>query len=125
MQQRIPTEFEEQCLLFEWAQLSQGKYPELELLNASSNGVRLPIGAAMKLKRQGLKKGFPDINLPIPSKGFHGLYIELKRVKGSLTYPEQTWWIEKLTERGYRAVFCKGFEEARKEIEDYLSTEEV
>lgn len=30
------------------------------------------------LKAAGLKSGVPDICLPVPSNGFHGLYIELK-----------------------------------------------
>lgn len=58
------------------------KYPELWLLNGSLNGVRLSIGQAVKAKRCGEKRGFPDIFLPVARKGFHGLAIELKKKKG-------------------------------------------
>jgi len=120
MKQKPPTEEQDQIRLFEWAHLQKGKCPELGLLNSSANGVRLPIGLAVKTVRLGLRKGYPDIFLPVARKGYHGLYIELKRVKGGKVSPEQEWWLEKLTEQGYYAVVCKGADEAIKTIIDYL-----
>lgn len=117
----IPTEYEEQCTIFRLAQLYQKKYPELGFLIGSLNGVRLTIGQAMKAKKTGLKKGVPDIFLPV-ARGCHaGLWVELKRIKGSKILPEQYDWQAFLSEHGYKHVFAYGAEEAWKVIIDYLS----
>jgi hypothetical protein len=44
----------------------------------------------------------------------------MKRRKGGKVEPEQEDWIAFLTEQGYLAVVCRGFEEARAVIERYL-----
>jgi hypothetical protein len=87
---------------------------------ASLGGLRLPMGLAVKAKKLGYRKGFPDLEFPEPRGCFHGLYIELKADEGK-PRADQLRVVEKLNLRGYRAVFCYGFEEARKEIDSYLS----
>lgn len=85
-----PTEHQEQAALFEWAELQAKAIPELWLLNGSLNGVRLTIGQAVKAKKAGMKKGFPDINLPVKRGEYGALYIELKTLKPKGTVkPEQ------------------------------------
>lgn len=73
-----------------------------------------------KMKRMGLRKGFPDIFIPTARRDFHGLFIELKRDR--LAYPkkEQREWIEYLNRQGYRAVICWGVDEAINEIRKYM-----
>lgn len=115
-----PLEFQDQENIFKWADMMKHKYPELELLNGSLNGVRLTIGQATKAKRSGMKKGFPDMNLPVPRGFFHGLYIELKREKGGVVSKEQKWWRKKLKEQKYLSVICKGYDESIRLIQDYL-----
>lgn len=73
-----------------------------------------------KMKRMGLRKGFPDLLFPAPRKGFHGLVIELKRDKTCNPTAEQLQWIEYLNGQGYRAKVCYGAGEAIKEIEEYF-----
>jgi len=123
------TEADEQAALFRFAAEFERYYPELALLNGSLNGVKLTIGQGVKAKAAGMKKGFPDINLPVSRGGYHGLFIELKikpyrNHKGKMVYPqtskEQLWWIDQLNKYGYRAVICKGFDSARAEILTYL-----
>lgn len=117
----------EQKTIFEWANLNTGKYPMLKYLNASLNGVRTTIKTAIRAKKTGMKKGYPDIFLPYPNKGYHGLFIELKRnkntnlkiSKGYLT-PEQKEWLDYLNNNNYLAVVCYGSMEAIKQIQDYL-----
>ncbi len=72
-----------------------------------------------KMKRMGLRKGFPDLFLPMARKGFHGLFIELKRDRHSPPTKEQLGWIDKLNKEGYRAVICHGIDETIAEIKDY------
>ena len=124
-----PKESDEQAALFRWADEFKREYPELALLNGSLSGVKLTIGQGVKAKKQGMKKGFPDISLPVPRGAYHGLYIELKTKpyrnhKGKMVYPqaskEQVEWLNALNHNGYRAVICTGYDMARAEILTYL-----
>lgn len=74
------------------------------------------------LARQGLKKGFPDNFIAVARGKWHGLFIELKRVKKCLSVrsKEQREWIKRLNAAGYKALFCYGAEEAKKAVREYL-----
>jgi len=122
---KVPTEFEEQVALFQLAQLYAHQFPELRFLNGSLNGVRLTIGSAVKCKKIGMRKGYPDLFLPARRGEFPGLYIELKRVKGGRIEPEQREWREFLISQGYAHYFCKGAKEAWKVIIGYLDNRSV
>ncbi len=74
---------------------------------------------AIHLKAQGVSPGVPDLVIPLACSGFYGLYIEMKREKGSKTSQAQKDWIATLTKNGYCARICKGFDEARQLIDDY------
>jgi hypothetical protein len=123
--EKIPLESEEQKELFKWKDrmISKG-YKELWGLNSSLNGMRMTPGMAMKAKACGMVAGFPDINLPVGKiangKMFLGLYIELKRIKGSTISPEQRKWEEYLKGNDYGHRFCFGWIEAAKTICEYL-----
>lgn len=117
----VLTEEQEQALLHQWSL----RHPDsrLKLLFAIPNGGQRNAIVGAKLKATGVKKGVPDLLLPIPNKTHHGLFIELKRTKGASISPEQKTWLAKLSEQGYMAVVCKGFDEAKKVIEQYLLNE--
>lgn len=70
--------------------------------------------------RMGLKPGVPDLCLPVARRGFHGLYIELKALKGGRLERKQIAWLESLQAQGYFAVVCQGAESAIKMITGYL-----
>jgi hypothetical protein len=113
------SEFADQCAIFQWASLQESVYPDLALLFSTLNGVRLPIGLAVKAKASGNKKGVPDIVLPVPIGRYHGMFIELKYGNNKPS-PEQLGWIKALTARGYCCVICWGWEEAVQHIKNYL-----
>lgn len=117
----IPDEHTEQVALFRWAALTSRRLPQLKLLYAIPNGGHRHKAVAAKLKAEGVKSGVPDVFLPVPSGGFHGLYIEMKRRKGGTVSAEQKRWIEALGDQGYLVEVCKGWESAVAVIEDYLS----
>jgi VRR-NUC domain len=94
--------------------------PRVSLITPSLSGVRLPIALAAKMKRQGLLKGDPDLHLPVPIAPYHGLYIEMKRLKGGQLSQEQKVRICQLEAQGYRVDVCKGAEAAKVVINDYL-----
>ena len=115
-----PYESAEQAALFRWAAMAAGKYPELRLMyHVPNGGSRNPL-EAHNLKAQGVRRGVPDIVLPVPRGGYHGLYIELKRRKGGRLSEDQAVWIDRLNRVGHRAVVCRGWDAARAEIELYL-----
>jgi len=64
----------------------------------------------LKRKREGLKKGFPDISVLEPSKGYHGLFIELK-TKYNKPSSDQKKWIIDLNKKGYYACWTNSFDE--------------
>ena len=95
------------------------------LFTASAGGMRVSMATAVKMKRAGYSKGFPDIVVFEPRVGFHGLAIELKTEKTAYSSkgtikPEQIEWRDKLIERGYEAFICFGMEEACRVIDRYL-----
>lgn len=120
----VPTESVEQQCLFRWAAFQSGRYPELKLLYHVPNGGSRKKSEAGRFRAEGVKAGVPDLCLPVARGEYHGLYIELKRLKHSKTSEDQKAWIEKLNEQGYCAVVCKGWEAAAKVITEYLNMEE-
>ncbi|QDP68115.1 MAG: hypothetical protein Unbinned5081contig1003_47 [Prokaryotic dsDNA virus sp.] len=113
------SEHDEQVQIFKWAKLNESKFPELWLLNASLNGVRLNIGQASKAKRSGMKSGYPDISLPVPRGKYHGYYQELK-IKGNYPTKEQKEWLKNLSKQGYKCDVCYGAQESIQSILKYL-----
>lgn len=116
-----PTEAAEQVALFQWAELMSGKYPVLRKMYAIPNGGSRHILEAVNLKKQGVKRGVPDVFLPVARKEFHGLYIEMKRLKGGKASEDQMKYFVDLVFEGYRVVLCKGWIEAKEVIEEYLT----
>lgn len=122
---KTPTEHAEQATVIIWFKRA---YPELQnRLFAIPNGAHLAGGAKQraqqmnKLKAEGLVPGVPDLMLPVARNGYHGLFVEMKRIKGSSTSKEQKDWHEFLNKQGYKAVICKGHREAQGVINSYLS----
>ena len=113
---------EQQCL-FRWAQFASGQHPELNLLYHIPNGGARSKATAGRLKAEGVKAGVPDICLPVARGGYHGLYIELKKEHSGTTSQKQKEWLFALSEQGYQAVVCHGWEEAKQEILEYLKGE--
>lgn len=120
MKNQSPPEAWEQEQFFRWVYANQIKHPELQLCNASMNGVKVTPSLAAKMKAQGLRKGWPDIDLPVARGAHHGLRIELKRVKGGSVSGDQKRIHELLREQGYRVEVCKGWREAVVAVETYL-----
>jgi hypothetical protein len=117
---QVPTESQEQQALFQWAEYQSGKYPELALMYHVPNGGRRSKAEAGRFRAEGVKAGVPDICLPVARGGYHGLYVELKRTQHSTVSESQKTWIRALSEQGYKAVVCKGWEAAAEVILGYL-----
>lgn len=120
MSERVPSESQEQKWLFEWARLRERAVPELKLLFHIPNEGKRTKATGGKMVAEGLKSGVPDLFLPVARGCFHGLFIEMKRVKGGRVSLNQHEWITELVRQGYRCAICRGWEEAKDEIERYL-----
>ena len=92
-----------------------GKY----LYAIPNGGARRRVEAAI-MKGEGVRAGMLDLCLAFPANGYHGLYIEMKRLKGGVTSEAQRDWIARLSGVGYRADVCAGYEAARAVILNYL-----
>ena len=118
------SEAQEQRALFQWAGYAEQQYPELKLLHHIPNGGKRDVRTAANLKREGVKAGVPDICLPVARGQYHGLYIELKTVKGKVQ-KNQKEWLNALNSEGYATKVCYGWLEAKEAIEKYLGLGQV
>lgn len=110
-------------------QYLRDKYPQI-LFKCDTSAIKLTLGQAVKMKRLGNTRAWPDIFIAEPRRDYHGCYIELKkegerivRENGNWVSPhiaEQAAMIDELNRRGYCAEFAAGFAEARKAIDKYL-----
>lgn len=122
----ITTEHDVQTLVIEWAELHEYEYPELRWLYSSLNGIFIPGPRKMvyriinRMKSEGMKKGILDLCLPVARHNYHGLYIDIKRDARSEIQPEQTEFMDFLTEQGYFGAVCIGYEETTETLEWYL-----
>jgi hypothetical protein len=114
------TEEQDQAALFRWFGLTrwQGRALSDYALHIPNEGKRSMVAGA-RLKQIGLKPGTPDILLPVPVGGYHGLWIELKAIGGRLS-DAQHEVIAMLRGQGYRVDVCFGWDEARAAVERYL-----
>lgn len=118
------TESQEQQVLFQWAAIAEAQHPELKLLHHIPNGGKRNIVTATRLKKEGVKAGVPDVFLPVARGCFHGLYIEMKALKGK-TSDNQEEWLQALEQQGYEVNVCYGWEQAKGVIERYLALRKV
>lgn len=100
------------------------RYPNLDLLHCSLNGVKLTKTQAGIAKGQGMLSGVPDLFLPVPRQSFHGLYIEMKSEKGRVT-DNQEWFLSKTNGLGYKTAVCYSAKEAIETIQDYYAVREL
>ena len=113
-----PSEDQEQAWLVAWL---RREHPSVRIFAIPNGGGRSKAQGAL-LKATGTSPGVPDLMIPTPRGPYHGLFIEMKRTKGGSVSKEQKDWIAYLQAQGYQAIVCRGFEEAKREIECYLST---
>ena len=109
-----PTEQEEQFVAHAWM-VKKGI-----VHHHSPNGGYRDYAEGAKFKRMGVSPGFPDFELPYARKGYHGLYIELKRLNGGRLSEHQIWWRDFLLKGGYAWYEAKGAGECIRIVSEYL-----
>ena len=123
----VPLEKHDQANLFNWAEYQTFNYPELDLMYAIPNaggytgGFKKNKGRVIQMRKQGVKKGVPDIHLPVARGYWHSLYLELKRGDDDKLKPDQEVWATKLREAGNYVALASGFVNACDIIVGYLT----
>jgi hypothetical protein len=124
-----PLEREEQAAYFGWAHFHRhGTHRLGDFAFAVPNGSFLAGNTAKRaiqgaaLRRQGVRKGVPDVCLPIPVKPWHGLFLEFKRIGAAKPQPgdDQAVWHARLRSMGYYVAVVFGFEQAKDVTLEYL-----
>ena len=115
------SETQEQIRVIKWSQQPhiRQKWPELSLMFHVPNENKDPIERKQKIM-MGMKRGVPDLCLPVARGKYHSLYIELKTDTGRAS-AEQKWWGEQLLAAGNMWEVCHGWESAVRVLEWYLS----
>ena len=116
---RSNPEFLHQVSLFNWAELVRSTYPELRLMRGSMNGVYLSPAQAGKAKAAGMKKGEPDVMLPVRRGRYSGISIELKYGENTPTR-EQLDYGKMLEDQGWYVTYSWDWQEAAAIIQKYL-----
>ena len=108
------------------------QYPHVIFNCDVASGIRLSIGQAVTAKKMRSSKGMPDMMILHPHKGFHGLFVELKKQGTSLYLKdgvtpvsdehirEQLAMRDSLNALGYKAVIAVGFDQAKEIIDEYM-----
>ena len=112
------TEHSHQVAFFVWC--SQQKVDErLKMAFAVPNGGLRDKVTASRMKAEGVRKGVPDVMIPIPIGNYHGLFIEFKVEKGKLS-AEQVVWQNYLQSQGYAHFVAYGYLSAMDATLQYL-----
>jgi len=111
-----PTESQEGEVLVAYLRAMNLKFTHTA--NESQSGHKNAMIRGAKMKRQGVSRGFPDYTILV---GGSIIFIELKRLRGSSTSPEQKDWIAALNEvANCQAFIAKGANAAITIVEQYL-----
>lgn len=115
----------EQKTLFRWWNVYRSGNCPGALMFAIPNGGARDAVTGSRMKAEGVLAGVPDVFLAWPSKGRHGLFLELKRAKGGNVSEAQKIITVILRDAGYGVAVCHGWEAARSVILQYLEDDET
>ena len=94
------------------------QYPNIFASHIPS-GENRPKEVGAKLKKMGLKKGLPDIQVYAARHGYHGLLVELKTTTGKPS-KSQIELGEKLIAEGYLYKIVRAIDEFKELVDKYL-----
>lgn len=109
------TETSEQIVVIEWCDLMS-----IPAVHIPNEGKRSVVYGA-QLKRMGMRKGFPDIFIPVARAGYHGLFVEMKWGKNKTT-TDQEEWLRTLSDQGYACTVVYSADDAIRQIKRYLKS---
>lgn len=119
---RADEEHQHQTTFFDVLRLNEREFPALAFVFAIPNAAIRSKKERIRVLEEGLKKGVPDVCIPIPRHGYHGAWMENKSTNGKLN-ANQKAFLEFLTGAGYATKVCYNVDEQIAFIEWYLGIE--
>ena len=113
------SESAEQKAFFRWWHLVHGRWPNAVMFAIPNGGARDAITGA-RLKQEGALAGVPDIFLAKAASGRHGLFLEMKTLRGRVSEKQRDLF-PLLEAAGYGVVVAHGWKEAADAVELYLN----
>jgi hypothetical protein len=106
-------------------------YPDTVFRFDHAAGLYLTKQAALRHKAVNPQRGYPDLFIAKPSKGYAGMFLEIKsdlespykkdgKLKKNEHLEEQKKVLDTLSKEGYFATFGVGIEDCLKKIDWYL-----
>lgn len=74
---------------------------------------------ALRMKREGVVAGVPDLFLSLPRGGWHGMYIEIKFGKNKLTQRQEDFFAA-ASKHNYKCVAVYTLDEFTREVTNYI-----
>ncbi len=112
------TEHSQQVAFMCWCQ-QQDHDTRLKRAFAIPNGGQRNKVTASRLKAEGVKKGVPDVFIPVPVGTYHGLWIEFKKKQGRAS-KEQLDWLDYLQSQNYSCFVAYSYCQAMDAALDYI-----
>jgi len=111
----------EQARLIKWSHKVAVRelMPELAWLHHSPNGGKRDALAGAQMRALGVKRGFPDLILPVANPHKAGIVIEMKSATGS-TSSEQKEWLAHFERQNWEIRVARSAQEARSHLCQYL-----
>ena len=106
-------------VFFDYCRAMSHMHPAYGMAFHIPNERKASIQRRVALKRAGLKKGVPDICVPVPNEKYHALYIEMK-VKPNKPSPEQLELLSQLNSQGNYAILCWSASAAMEILDNYI-----
>lgn len=119
IKKRNDTEHKIQSEYFKILKLNESKYPRLGFIFAIPNGGKRHIATAVKMKAEGVKRGVPDIFIPIPVRYYSGFFLEVKTEKGVLSEYQKSYKFY-LESQNYKYCVCRSVQKLIYETGKYL-----
>ena len=122
------TEHAHQTALFCWSKQKK-QWPELEWMFAVPNGGERNIAVAGRLKAEGVKSGVSDVMLPAARRGYHGLFIEMKKPASEIRKAGKESTKQKefgafVKEQGYFYIVCFDWMSAARIVAWYMGVDD-
>lgn len=114
------SEHTEQSRFF--AVLRRLKQPWAQYAFAIPNGFLDSKAKRIRAWKEGMLSGTPDVFIPFPSKGFHGLFIEFKAHGGTLSMAQKEF-LAYARSVGYKAEVVFSLREALEVLKGYAEAE--
>jgi len=100
-----------------WFKLQYAQYAK-NFFSVPNGGFRNKITGAI-LKKEGALSGVADLQLAVPNRFYHGLFIEMKQPKGT-QQDTQKEFQKAVESQGYKYVICRSLDEFMEIINNYL-----